>query len=321
MSDRSRSRVALSWWGSIPDGGPTVGDLLALKAAHDEIAREGFNSLVLCDGAFAHHVAPFASIGELIADRYDAFVWICGPLIAGSSRFRDLFNRFEGLPRIAAGVSVLPPNVADHFNNFDVCIARDGLDKTYGDLALAAPAAESGAFEGSQAVSKTRSLALCLRGAQREYGPGSCDDKRVDALCDRIVTATGLDPSRIETRLDRSGAALARMELQFQTAGLVVSSRLHGALLALRYGTPVVAIDQIKGGGKVSEVLSRLGWPWVYRADCADPAEIQDAARALLDGDVTQRIATTRKAAEDEARTALRALTQNLVRSLRLSCG
>lgn len=312
MNSRRGSRVALAWWGSVPGGGPTIGDLLALRAAHNEITRQGFESSVICDAAFSHLVAPFAPIGEPVANNYDAFVWICGPLIAGSSGFRDLFDRFEGLPRIAAGVSVLPPNVADHFNSFEVCIARDGRDNAYGDLALAAPWEEGSAFEGGEAAFQRQGLALCIRGAQYEYGPENCVDRRVDELCTRLVTTSGLGSSLIETRLDRPGAAVAAMELQFCTARLVVSSRLHGALLALRHGAPVVAIDQIKGGGKVSEVLTRLGWPWVFHADQADPAEIQAAARALINGDAVQIIATTRKAAENEARSALKALTQSL---------
>lgn len=42
---------------------------------------------------------------------------------------------------------------------------------------------------------------------------------------------------------------------------VVVTTRLHGLVLALRTGTPVIAVDPVAGGAKVSAQARAVGWP------------------------------------------------------------
>lgn len=44
----------------------------------------------------------------------------------------------------------------------------------------------------------------------------------------------------------------------------VVTNRLHGVVLSLRRGVPIIAFDNILGGAKVSSQAKYLGWPLVY---------------------------------------------------------
>jgi hypothetical protein len=45
---------------------------------------------------------------------------------------------------------------------------------------------------------------------------------------------------------------------------------------------PFIAIDQIKGGAKVSSLLGPTGWPYVFRADSVATNTICDTAQRLV---------------------------------------
>jgi polysaccharide pyruvyl transferase WcaK-like protein len=47
---------------------------------------------------------------------------------------------------------------------------------------------------------------------------------------------------------------------------VVVTTRLHGLVLALKRGIPALAIDPIDGGAKVRRQATVLGWPAIIDA-------------------------------------------------------
>ncbi|MDQ0773489.1 polysaccharide pyruvyl transferase WcaK-like protein [Streptomyces aurantiacus] len=48
---------------------------------------------------------------------------------------------------------------------------------------------------------------------------------------------------------------------------LVLTTRLHGLVLALRTGTPVLAVDPVRGGAKLSAQAGALRWPALLGAE------------------------------------------------------
>ena len=58
---------------------------------------------------------------------------------------------------------------------------------------------------------------------------------------------------------------------------VVVTTRLHGLVLALKNGVPAVAVDPIRGGAKVCRQAEALGWPHAFAVDAATPAALQEA--------------------------------------------
>jgi hypothetical protein len=94
------------------------------------------------------------------------------------------------------------------------------------------------------------------------------------------VNATGLRTSREVERL------IARMDV-------LLTTRLHGLVLALRNEVPVLAIDPTSGGGKLFRQASVLNWPAAFVVDrvtlpdlrrafdyCLTPQARRDAHRA-----------------------------------------
>ncbi|MFC9926469.1 polysaccharide pyruvyl transferase family protein [Streptomyces sp. NPDC127190] len=51
---------------------------------------------------------------------------------------------------------------------------------------------------------------------------------------------------------------------------VVVTTRLHGLVLALRTGTPVIAVDPVAGGAKVGAQARTLGRPALVEAGALD---------------------------------------------------
>ncbi len=69
----------------------------------------------------------------------------------------------------------------------------------------------------------------------------------------------------VDTRLAdadwRSPATAAQVEAVIARADVVVTTRLHGLVLALKNGVPALAIDPVAGGAKVAAQAAAWGWP------------------------------------------------------------
>ena len=86
----------------------------------------------------------------------------------------------------------------------------------------------------------------------------------------------------IENSLSRSKNSPAQIEAQYRNCDLIITSRFHGAMLALRHNVPVLAIDQIRGGAKVQNWVSTTGWLHVYLAEAIELERMILAAESLL---------------------------------------
>ena len=64
----------------------------------------------------------------------------------------------------------------------------------------------------------------------------------------------------------------AEVESLIARVDVVVTTRLHGLVLALKNGVPAVAVDPVRGGAKVCRQAQTLGWPYAYAVDEATPA-------------------------------------------------
>jgi hypothetical protein len=83
----------------------------------------------------------------------------------------------------------------------------------------------------------------------------------------------------LETRLDTRdwrpcSTAEAFMSL-VSRLDVVITTRLHGLVLALRAGVPALAVDPVAGGGKVTAQARAWRWPGILAAeDTADRARL-----------------------------------------------
>jgi hypothetical protein len=86
----------------------------------------------------------------------------------------------------------------------------------------------------------------------------------------------------VDTRLDprqwRNPGTPGQLDSVLCRLDAVLSTRLHGLVLALRQGVPVLAVDPVDGGGKVGAQAAAWDWPALVTAgevlkdvDCLRP--------------------------------------------------
>jgi len=292
-------RVLVAWYGSIVGHG-TIGDLRSMEALVSHLVGRGHEVLHASATDTEIPGARRVQWDTVPLSDFDVFTFVCGPLMRGHQETEALFDRFRQKQSIAIGVSPI-----DDFDaGFTTTLAREGSAKSYGDIAIAAPPPTRFLPQ------KTNScvVGLALRGWQTEYG-----DRCLSDAADRLAMQAAEEIGRtyggfkvaIENRLRLSPLNPDGIEAAYADCDLVITTRFHGAVCALRAGVPFIAIDQIAGGAKVSNLLGGLGWPHVYRADRTTAGEIAAAALALMESPNFEPLHHARQTAVHSAKATL----------------
>jgi hypothetical protein len=250
-------RVLLTGWASFLHGEATAGDVLSLRAAAAALAEAGIDHRVAWSPGFRPGTLH---LPDAPPEDYTHVVFACGPV--HGPQVRSLHERYAACRRIAVGVSVPDPG-DPAVTGFHRVLPRDGGSTAELDLSLGAT------------VAPTPVLGVILAPHQPEYGSaGRHADvhaaltgwlARVD--CARVPLDTRLaheDWERCATP-DQFAALVSKMDA-------VVTTRLHGLVLGLKAGVPVLAVDPVAGGGKVTAQGKAVDWPVVAASDVTDTA-------------------------------------------------
>lgn len=242
-------RALLAGWFSFLHGEATAGDLAAGEVARQWLARAGMAVDVL-----RSPVLGGPTLDDIDPGRYTHTVFVCGP--DSGWQVDELVSRMAHTTRIALGVSHTAP--ADR--RFDLVLARDGDGEGWPDLSLAESPGAGWPL-----------VALVKANPQPEYGPrGRHADVHLALegfLARQDVAVVGVD-TRVDPRLPAQRDR-AQIDGLLAPCAAVVTTRLHGLVLALRAGVPALAVDPIEGGAKVAAQARRLGWHAVLTAEQA----------------------------------------------------
>ncbi|WP_280401492.1 polysaccharide pyruvyl transferase family protein [Nocardia carnea] len=253
-------RVLVTGWSSFVHGEATAGDVLGMRRVGETLAAAG----IAHETAWSPGFRPEAlHLDEADAGRFSHLVFVCGP--AHGAQVRELHERYASCRRIAVGVSVLDP--ADTaVTGFHRVLARDDPDTARPDMSVSAT------------TTTVPVVGVVFAPGQAEYGPARRHHAVHDAL-ERWLS--GLDCARLplDTRLAgddwRHCATPDQLASVFARLDAVVTTRLHGVVFALRAGVPVLAVDPVAGGGKVTAQAAALGWPALLSAEQAlDPSMV-----------------------------------------------
>lgn len=269
------ARVLVTGWPSLPDGEATAGDVLAMDAVAGGLAAVGIPR----DLAWSPVLRPSGlTLDAADAARYSHLVFACGPL-AGPG-VAALHEQFRDCRRIAAGVSV--PDPADPAAaGFDLVLPRDGPGvPPTGDLAAAALNPAPGGLPGPARDVPVAGVIMVAR--QAEYG-GRAEHEHVAASLDGWLRGCGCARIPLDTRLDPRDWRLCGTPDEFTVIvsrlDLVVTMRLHGLVLALSRGVPVLAVDPVAGGAKVSAQARAWGWPALLEPGPDGGVDVGDLSR------------------------------------------
>jgi hypothetical protein len=254
-------RLLLTGWFSFRDGEVTAGDVLAQRHVSASLDQWG----IAYDTAWSPGFAPGAmSLESADPTVYDRLLFVCGPL-HGEQVVR-LHHRFASSRRLAVDVTVVDP--ADPaVSGFHRVAARDGsASPPLPDLSTTAPVGAAPPVVG-----------LALTYGQKEYGSrrrhGSIGDTLTrwlhgkDCATVEADTRLAIDDVRLCTTPEQHLALLSKLDL-------VLTTRLHGMVLALRVGTPVIAVDPVADGAKVSAQAYALRWPALLHTDEVTPVQL-----------------------------------------------
>ena len=299
---RGESRALVAGHFSFPSQGATAGDLIACEVVCGWLGEAGLGY----DVALA---APFSGGHDwqrLDPGDYSHVVWVCGPLGNSTEAFSRLRRRFASDGRRWIGVDLSMIEPVEAWNPFDVLLERDSNRSERADLAFAA---EMNALPVIGLV-QVEPFTPLFPGRDRQ------EDARQAAR--RLAFAQPAAVVEIDTRLDVANASGLRtageVEALIGRMDVVVTTRLHGLVLALRHGVPAVAIDPVAGGDKITAQARAVDWPCAFAVDEASDDVLSEALSFALSEEGRARA----RASAERGMRSVEALREEFVRGLDL---
>jgi hypothetical protein len=257
-----RHPVMLAGWFSFCDGSPTTGDEMCLAVVERWLRDADVPYVVV-------RAAGEQTWQELSRQSFRAQLWVCGPVTRRFDFQMDFIRRFSVAPWILVNTSLPDANIGP--NGWKIELTRDSDNWARPDLSVLYP----------PPTTTGGGAALILRGHQFEYGEERCLCEVVEACIHRALDADGIASFDVTTVVGGDFAShLTLLERALLTADVVITTRLHGMVHAMRAGRPVVAIDQIRGGGKLRAQAAALRIPSPLAADSLDERGLRQAIRS-----------------------------------------
>lgn len=243
-------KVLIAGWFSFEQCNVTAGDLMArdvtckwLEKAN--IPYEVASAPPFTDGLNWRNTDP---------KKFSHVIFVCGPFpyIEYSLEF---LKHFDKCCLIGLDLSMIEPT--DVWNPFDVLIERDSSANFRPDISF-----------GFQKP-KVPVVGIILVHPQHEYKEKSKHQIANEAVY-RLINSQEMVAVPIDTGLDPNTTNLRtaiEVESLISRMDVVITTRLHGTVLALKNKVPVIAIDPISGGAKVSFQARTLGWDLFFSVD------------------------------------------------------
>ena len=257
-------KALVAGWFSFEQMGATAGDLLARDVICEWLTSAGYE--------YDLSVAPpfTGGIDWRSADpsRYAAVVFVCGPFGNGWP-LTDFLARFAGRRLIGVNLSMLQP--LDSWNPFAALFERDSSRATRPDVSFLSPRR------------RCPVIGVILVHPQNEY-PGGRHETAHAALL-QLIASREAAAVRIDTRLDENSTGLrtpTEIESLIARMDAVVTTRLHGMVLALKHGVPALAVDPILGGAKIRLQAAAIGWPVALAVESLTTEALRDAYEYCL---------------------------------------
>lgn len=254
-------RALVAGWFSFEEGHATAGDLITRDEVCDWLGIAG----IPYDVALVPPFSGGVDWRQVDPKSYSHVVFVCGPF--GKDEYEQAFlSRFKNCRLIGMNLSMKVP--LKKWNPFDLLIERDSSAHTHPDLAF-------GSRKPHVPV-----VGVCLV----EPYDNAPVDKANSALL-RLVQSNEVAAIPVDTRLDENSTGLktpAEIESVLARMDVVLTTRLHGTVLSLKNGIPVIAIDPEVGGWKIRKQAQLLGWPVVFNVEDVTDDALQKALNYCL---------------------------------------
>ena len=280
----------------------TVGDIESLQIVQSWLNGSGINYDVAPFSESARRKMPKTrELGTIIPADYTHLIIICGPV--WEEQLQELsfdISQFHHCIRIGINLTMVTP--IHTWNPFDILLERDSDRLTRPDLTLLADTASAPV------------VGRCMVRKQSSYKGRERHD-RARQLFDELIEKRDYAVIDIDTRWyrDQNGLRTPSHVLSaLKRTDLLLTNRLHGMVYALKAGVPVIAIDAIEGGAKVSAQAKVIGWPQCIPIEEATPARLN----AAVDWCLSPEAREVARACRDGALPALHDVKQQFLNAL-----
>ncbi len=253
-------KALVAGWFSFEQMGATAGDLLSRDLACEWLERAGYSY----DLALAPPFTGGVDWRSVDPKSYSHVVFVCGPFGNGEP-ITEFLPRFAGCRLVGLNLSMLES--LDSWNPFDLLLERDSSATSRPDVSFLS--------QGE----RVPVVGIVLVHPQSEYKKRAMHQAAHDAI-HRLVASREMSAVAIDTRLDANSTGLrspAEVESLVARMDVVLTTRLHGTVLALKNGVPVVAVDPIAGGAKIRRQAETIGWPLVFTPEALTDEALQKA--------------------------------------------
>jgi len=263
-------RVLVAGWFSFDDMGATAGDMIARDMVCQWLNEVYIHADVADSAKFPYE----GGVDWRRADTsiYTDLLFVCGPFGNGWP-VTDLLERFKHCRLLGLNLSLMQS--LDVWNPFSLLIERDSSRRNNPDITL---------YAGPPTIPVA---GIILSHKQKEYGNKSLHETAnvaIHQLLNKVeVARVSIDTSLLEN----SGGLRTSGEVESLIAkmDLVITTRLHGTALAIKNGIPVIAIDPISGGAKITSQVEALNWPLLFNAGELEEDKLLEAFNYCLTPD------------------------------------
>ncbi|MFH1679043.1 MAG: polysaccharide pyruvyl transferase family protein [Candidatus Eisenbacteria bacterium] len=278
-------KVLVAGWFSFEEMGATAGDLFCRDLVCRWLDEAGRKS----DVALA---SPFeGGVDWARADpaEYADVVFVCGPFGNGPP-VAEFLERFAGCRLIGVSLTMLEP--LEVWNPFDLLLERDSSAASRPDISFLSD------------EEKVPVVGVVRIDTQPEYKER--DGRRAaDEAIDRLIASRPMAVVPVDTRLDINATgqrSAAEIESLIARMDAVVTTRMHGMILAIKNGVPAVVIDTVAGGAKISRQAKTIGWPVIFTVDSLGDGALSEAFEYCLTDEARAAAAACRRRAIEKVR-------------------
>lgn len=289
-------RVLVGGWFSFLGAGATAGDVLSRNLVCEWLGK----SAIAYDVAAARPFAGGVDWETADPSNYSHVVFVCGPFDS-SELTRRFLRRFSGRRMVGLNLSMIQP--LDQFNPFDILFERDSSAAARPDLVFLA-SRESVPVAGLVLVEP---VAEYQDRAMHEYA----NQALLSLATEREITVVEID-TRLESNITGLRSA-AEIENLIARMDVVLTTRLHGLVLALKNGVPALAVDPHSGGSKVVRQARTLGWSAAFTAEELS----SEALHSALDYCLSEGARSQARECRERARSLVAQLRDEFVATLR----
>jgi hypothetical protein len=258
---------------SFPGSRGTFGDIEASEIVCDWLEESNIEFDVASNFEDGVEGVDISLIDET---NYGFFIFVCGPWYSDGRIQSTLLKKFNHCVKIGVNLTTFEKGLS----GFDYLLSRDNFQEKNADIAFA------------KVVNKIPVVGIILVDRQKKYGIKQ-RHLYIRYVITEYLKKGDVAPIWLDTNANLNSMNISN-KYQFESiisrTDLVVTNRLHGVVLSLKNAIPVIAIDPVVGGGKVSAQVKALGWPILISAEEFSEKKLHQTIKYCLSNNLQDAI-------------------------------